>query len=187
MAVFQAGLSKPSSPWPWEALKKRVRSGRLSAGEVERLMEGLVIWVQGDHPDRYHSSLDNLAHFLDELDDQDLISEHDKLEFLTALYGTLEIRPLPRLRQGQRSVTLSGDWSFFWHHRKLFGLDFLTEMGTVAIDGEIIDLSERGHSAAFNPHSFYGKVPLPDLTPGGHQNEGTGTALHVTSGWILFS
>jgi hypothetical protein len=101
MAVFQAGLSKPSSPWPWEALKKRVRSGRLSAGEVERLMEGLVTWVQGDHPDRYHSSLDNLAHFLDELDDQDLISEHDKLEFLTALYGTLEIRPLPRLRQGQ--------------------------------------------------------------------------------------
>ena len=129
--VIAAALENKESPWAWQELEKRP----LTAAEVAQIMDGLVAWLQRDFPDGHANPLNWLDNSLERLDARRLLTDEQKIRFLTALQGDLRIEPLPRLHEGDWLLSLEGECSWNWR-RDFLGLTMMNGPISVSIDGQ---------------------------------------------------
>ncbi len=163
--VLEAGLAKPESPWAWQELQQRARSGRLSSSEADRVLEGLTAWIRRDYPDGYKEPLHWIDGLLRELSSRGLAGEKPVLGFLEAFYGVPSCEP-SRIREGEQTFMLACPWRSPWH-QDLLGMSLLNEMRAVRIDGrEVTWRSVSGMN--WGQHRFHGELGLPELEPGLH-------------------
>ncbi len=129
--VIAAALENKESPWAWQELERRP----LTAAEVAQIMDGLVVWLQQDFPNGHQNPLNWLDNSLERLDARRLLTDEQKIRFLTALQGDLRIEPLPRLHEGDWLLSLEGECSWNWR-RDFLGLTMMNGPISVSIDGQ---------------------------------------------------
>ena len=160
--VIQAGLAEPISPWAWQELERRP----LSTAEAGQIMDGLNEWLQQKHPDGFTQPLSWLDKFLDRLAERRLINQQQELTFLQALHGNLRCDPLPRLREGARTLDVQVACRNIWV-RSLFGLTMMNELRSATVDGQPVKL-QYYLGRWWDHDDLNGRLELPALAPGKH-------------------
>lgn len=177
--VIQAGLTKPEFPWAWQELQDRAKNGRFSAAESEKLMVGLTAWAR-NYPEGFSQPLNWLDNLLDDLYQRNLLTETNEIAFLVALHGNPHCNPLPRVREGERSLMLTCHLSSPWNTES-FGFRMLNRVISIRIDGHQVvpsDSTNRQSSnrrqfdsfnhQPWNSWQFTEQLVLPSLAPGAH-------------------
>jgi len=160
--VIQAGLAEPISPWAWQELERRPLTG----AEAGQIMDGLVTWLQQNHPGGFTQPLSWLDEFLNRLAERRLINQQQELTFLEALHGNLRCEPLPRLREGARALDVQVACRNIWT-RDLFGLVMMNELRSVTVDGQPVKL-QYYLGRWWDHDDVNGRLELPALAPGKH-------------------
>ena len=163
--VIEAGLSNPDAPWAWQELEKRAQSGRLNTGEANALLDGLTARMRRDYPHGYNDSLPWLRGLFGELSRSHLASEDRVLQFLDA-YGGVPRCELDRTRETNRTVRFTCHLKSMLHE-DLFGLVWLNEVRSIAIDGRGVSATSD-FGTNWNAQFFSGDLQLPVLAPGEH-------------------
>ena len=160
--VIQAGLAEPISPWAWQELERRPLTG----AEAGQIMDGLVAWLQQKHPGGFTQPLSWLDEFLNRLAERRLINQQQELTFLQALHGNLRCEPLPRLREGVRTLDVQVACRNIWT-RDLFGLVMMNELRSATVDGQPVKL-QYYLGRWWDHDNVNGRLELPALAPGKH-------------------
>ena len=160
--VIQAGLAEPISPWAWQELERR----SLTGAEAGQIMDGLTQWLQQKHPDGFTQPLSWLDRFLNRLAGRRVINQQQELTFLEALHGNLRCEPLPRLREGARTLDVVVACRNIWA-RDLFGLTMMNELRSATVDGQPVKL-QYYLGRWWDHDDLNGRLELPALAPGKH-------------------
>jgi len=164
--IIQVGLEKPESPWAWQELEKRAKSGDLHGQEANIILDGYTAWMQREHPQGYNQPLHWIGNLLEELNKPWLMGETNALAFLEAYYGSPSIEPLPRLRENASSLHLTCKWRSPWLNQSL-GFELLNEMRSISIDGQQLP-ANRNSPQNWSEWQYSGELALPKLAPGKH-------------------
>ena len=160
--VIEAGLSKPVSPWAWQELQRRP----LTPAEANRIMDGVMTWLQQEYPRGRQEPLSWLDRLLQYLDERSLMNVDQKGRFLQAVNGDLRPEPVLRLREGARKVELRVEWRYVWGD--LLGFVMMNEMQSATVDGQPIELS-FDYGRIWDRDELHLGLQLPDLAPGIHK------------------
>jgi LysM repeat protein len=160
--VIQAGLDKPINPWAWQELERR----SLTGAEAGKIMDGLTKWLQQKHPGGFSEPLSWLDSFLNRLAGRRVINQQQELAFLEALHGNLRCEPLPRLREGARTLDVQVACRNIWT-RDLFGLTMMNDLRSVTVDGQPVKL-QYYLGRWWDHDDLNGRLELPALAPGKH-------------------
>ena len=160
--VIQAGLAEPISPWVWQELERR----SLTGAEAGQIMDGLTEWLHQKHPGGFSEPLSWLDSFLNRLAGRRLINQQQELTFLEALHGNLRCEPLPRLREGARTLDVKVDCRNIWT-RDLFGLTMMNDLRSATVDGQPVKL-QYYLGRWWDHDDLNGRLELPALAPGKH-------------------
>lgn len=178
--VIRAGLAHIDKPWAWSEIKSRAHAGDLSATEAQAIVKGLTAWLQEDYPDGYDRPLSWVGSMLETLDDCGLLAEETLLKLMQALHGSVKVRDIPRLREGEfESISIDCEWVSTWHKRFL-GYTLLNEMAGINLDGRpvAVDSLMQSYHA---PTAYHGSIHLPSLSVGKHVLEGKVTSAVVAT------
>ncbi len=162
--VIQVGLAKPISPWAWQTLEQR----DLSDLHIRMIINGLVGWLEREHPDGYDSYSHWLGEFLNRLNTDGRLTDAQRLQWAKAYQGKIRIARLPRLRVGAQTMGLSADLQTPFASRELLGLTMRHHVLGITIDGQTIEPNEP-HARSIHGAGNYGNMlHLPELAPGQH-------------------
>ena len=173
--VIQAGLTKPISPWAWQELERR----RLTPADAESVMNGLTEWLRRDHPHGMSDHLAWLDQFLKYLNDKNLLTDTQKLDFRELLEGELWGAKVVRFREGKAGWTWNTDvhWRRTWDG-DLFDLTMMNELQSVTVDGNPLEIGSEQHPN-WSWDSLHRSLRLPELAVGKHE-----IALTVTTSLV---
>jgi predicted Ser/Thr protein kinase len=163
--VFQAGLAQPQMPWPWMELKNRAGTGALDDAEAQKLTTELTAWMHDNYPNGYDTPLNDIGDFLEEMHAHRHLPETNMMAFLVAYAGNPRCEPLPRVREGDPTLSLSCNFRSPWNY-ELFGLSMLNEIHSVRIDNQPV--SFRAMFQSWNLQQNTLELQLPALAPGSH-------------------
>ena len=167
--VIEAALSKPDSPWAWQALEKRT----LTPSEVAKIMDGLATWVKKKNAEENSGPLHWVNTFLDKLNEKKLVTDEQVVRFVEAVHGDVRCEytsPTLRLREGAKTVNFpSMKWRDTWS-QKLFGLSLMNELRGVTVDGQALERKQQNSNPDWSAHNLYFSqdFSLPTLAPGKH-------------------
>jgi len=174
--VIRAGLSKPISPWAWQELERR----KLTAADARQIIDGLLAWLQREHPAGFTESLTWLNTFLDHLQRRGLLTDEQVVRFVQALQGEVRCDPILRLREGAPTLGLRAECRN-QYLPSLLGLAMMNQVSAVTVDGRFnfYDaehlLSLQADSVKLRPEfdywngsNLFTSIALPPLAPGEH-------------------
>ena len=159
--VIRVGVAKPISPWAWQELDRRP----LTATDAAQIFEGLLSWLQREHPAGFTEPLNWLNTFLGNLKQRGLWSDEQAVHFMQVLEGKVRCEPMLRLREGARTLDLRAECRNRWC-QSLLGLEMMNQISAVTVDGQPVKLHEEFDN--WNAPDLYTSVPLPPLAPGKH-------------------
>ncbi len=166
-AVIQAGLSEPQTPWPWLELEKRAKAGQVSAPVANAFLDDLATWMRRDYPHGYDSPVPWLDQVLNALNDRHFLAETNVLGFLEAYCGNPSIPPLPRVREGDKSILFSCKWRSPFINQGLLGFQFLNQFRSITIDGQTVPARDFS-GGSWNSVEYDNRLELLNLPPGKH-------------------
>jgi serine/threonine protein kinase len=162
--LIEVAVARPDeTPWPWNELERR----SLSPTDANRIMTGLTEWMQREHPSGMSGPLHWVDSFLNRLTQRRLVSDAQAVAFVAALEGDVRCEPLLRLREGQATLDVKGEWRHRWSDSVL-GLTMMNEVKGVTLDGQPVEVSSRTQTF-WNWDDFNISVTLPKLAPGQHK------------------
>jgi hypothetical protein len=161
--VIEAGLAKPLSAWVWSELENRP----LTAAEVAQIMDGLDAWLKREYPAGCSEPLSWLDNSLEHLNERHLLTDEQKIHFLTALHGDLRPESPARMREGEWQLTITGDCRWIWRPDFL-GLEMMNAPLSVTVDGQPVRV-ENNFEKQWNIQHICETLFLSALPPGKHK------------------
>jgi serine/threonine protein kinase len=151
------------APWPWTELERRT----LNSNDVDRIMTGLTGWARQRNAAGSIQPLHWVDTFLNRLAQRKLVSDVQAAGLVEALEGNVRCSPTLRVREGQETLTISGEWRNRWSDSFL-GLAMMNAVKAVTVDGQPVEVSARSQTF-WNWDGFEISVQLPKLPPGQYQ------------------
>ena len=162
--VIAAGLAKPNSPWAWQELENH----SLTAAEVAQIIDGLVAWMKREHPAGSSEPLSWLDNFLERLDARHLLTDDQKIRFLTALHGNVRLdEPVARMREGESQVSVFGECRYTWRHDFL-GFEMMNAPQSVTVDGQPVK-TQNNFDKQWSIQNLSETLFVSTLPPGKHK------------------
>ena len=156
--VILAGLGNPRIPWAWQELEKRP----LTTNDVAQIMNGLDAWLWRNFPKGCPEALGWQDNFLDRMNARHLITDEQKIRFLTLLHGDLPLKPQIRLREGVRYLSFNEPWRWIWREDFL-GFSMMNALSSIKLDGQPVQFNP---TPQWNQPYLTSSVTLPRLAPG---------------------